>query len=87
VVNNNITKNTIMYTARAKFQCDSVTNFRTSQEVNLRAVNSKDGDNADFSKYTPSGSLNIHISAEAPAFNAFTPGKCYYLDFMEAPEQ
>lgn len=68
---------------RAKFRCNSVTDFGTQKQAQLYAVYGKEGENADFAKATPSGDLKINIDAEVPASNYFTPGKEYYLDFTQ----
>lgn len=66
---------------RAKFVCESVTLFPTSQSVQFRA-SYETGGNVDWSKYTPTGSLTMAITNEA-LYNKFTPGKSYYLDITE----
>lgn len=70
---------------RAKFHCNSVELNEYNSKAKLTAVYGKEGENADFTKATPSGSLEIYIDKEVPASNFFTPGKDYYLDFEEAP--
>lgn len=42
-----------------------------------------EGDNASWSKYTPSGKLEMLITNEA-AVDAFTIGEEYFLDFTPA---
>jgi len=69
---------------KAKFICDSVTNFKNTKQAALRAVYGKEGENADFAKATPSGDLRINIDSEVPASNFFLPGREYYLTFEEA---
>ena len=68
---------------RAKFVCESVTNFTGSKTAKLRAVYGTEQENADFTKYTPNGSIEISITDDAPAANVFAPGKDYYVDFTE----
>ena len=75
-------------TIRAKFVCEAVTKRETSDgaindEVKLRAVYATEGDNAEWSKWTPSGELSMTITNPACA-GAFEPGKSYYLDISEA---
>ena len=69
---------------KAKFKCDSVTNYEYNQAIEMSAVCGKDGENADFCKATPWGSLKMHIDKNTPAFNSFTPGETYYLSFDKA---
>ena len=72
---------------RAKFQCESVTAYQGGKTAKLRAVYSDNGENANFTKYTPNGELSITITDEAPAASFFEPGKSYYLTFDEAPAE
>jgi hypothetical protein len=67
---------------RAKFKCESVTKFETGCQVKLRATNQQDGDNQDWSQWTPSGSLEMTIT-NPPAETSFAPGRFYFLDFSE----
>lgn len=73
-----------MSTVRAKFVCESVTNFEHSKSVQLRAVTSGSEENKSFSKYTPIGNITIGIDNETDAADLFEPGKEYYLDFSKA---
>lgn len=43
-------------------------------------------ENANFTKYTPWGSCEMGIDADAPAAAFFQPGKRYYVTFTEAPD-
>jgi hypothetical protein len=73
---------------RAKFRCNSVTDFGYgSKEVKLSAVysNEKNTEDNQFSTATPSGELRMMVSNPA-AQDWFKPGKDYYLDFQEVPE-
>lgn len=72
---------------RAKFHVSSVEIFSQPADtgkVKLVASNSKEGDNTDWSKWTPSGSLEMHIT-NPPAFaffkDAMHAGKSIYVDF------
>lgn len=69
--------------ARCKFVCDSVTNYQGSKTARLRAVCGKEGENADFTQYTPNGTIEVTVNNEAPATDHFVPGKNYYVDFIE----
>ncbi len=72
-------------TVSAKFRCTSVTDFGKQKQAKFMAVYGTDGENADYSKYTPSGDLSITIDKETPAFSFFEPQKDYYLLFEEVP--
>lgn len=68
---------------KAKFKCDSVTNYEHSKEANLSAVTSGEG-NSDFTQYTPNGRLSITIFNDAVASQYFEPGKEYFLTFEKS---
>jgi hypothetical protein len=72
---------------RAKFKCDVVHDYGEHKEIRLSAVTSQEeGDeNNTFWKYTPSGTVKIHI-CNPPAAKMFRPGREYYLDFTPAAE-
>ena len=73
-----------MNKVKAKFRCNSVTDFGGQKQALMSAVYSQTGENADFAKATPSGELKMSIDAEVPASNFFAPGKEYYLTFEAA---
>lgn len=73
-----------MSKVRAKFVCESVTNYEGSKTAKLRAVYGTAEENADFTKYTPNGTIEVNITNDAPASRAFEPGKNYYVDFTPA---
>lgn len=74
---------------RAKFQCLSITNFHHHQtdavqaEVRLGAVYGTGKENADWSKWTPSGEIKMMITNPA-AIEQFELGKEYFVDFTPA---
>lgn len=70
---------------KAKFQCESITDFGLTKQVSLRAVSSGSEENKDFSKYTPFGELKMSVDSDVPGANFFEPKKEYYL-FFEAAE-
>lgn len=73
---------------RAKFRCNSVTTQEGGQEiVTLSPVygTSENPANKEWSKYTPSGSISMTITAEG-AVKTFTPGKEYFVLFTPAEE-
>lgn len=74
-------------TIRAKFRCNSITDNGYSKSANLTAIYGKEGENADFSKATPSGTCNIAIDNETPASGFFQPLKDYYLNFEAVEEK
>jgi len=69
---------------KAKFRCNSVTDFGGQKQAVMSAVYSQTGENADFAKATPYGELKINIDAELPASDFFKPGKEYFLTFEKA---
>lgn len=69
---------------RAKFRCNTVQQFEGGQEkVDFMPVTTGSEENKTWSKYTPSGSLSMTITAEG-AVGQFKPGKEYYLDIVPA---
>lgn len=48
--------------------------------VKMRAVQSKEGDNATWSEATPSGELTMRIT-NPTAHSQFAPGQEFYVDF------
>lgn len=75
---------------KAKFNCDRIVDTSFGQggyrTVLFRAVYGTKGENASYSKATPSGTLEMQIDKETAAFDFFKPGKSYYLNIEEAPE-
>lgn len=60
--------------------------YVTQNKVCLGAVYSDKGENAAFSKATPSGACWMNIDSDAPALEFFEPGKSYYVTFTKAPD-
>lgn len=71
---------------RAKFKCNSITDNGYSKNASLTAVYGTTSENADFSKATPSGSLQIAIDKDVPASDFFEPQKDYYLTFEKVDD-
>lgn len=75
---------------RAKFRCDEVTNYGYGghQKVKMNTVYSSTRGTEDnqFSEATPSGSLEMMISAKG-AIGWLKPGVKYILTFTEAEDQ
>lgn len=72
---------------KAKFTCSHISeNGYGGKTVNFHAVYSSDGENASFSKATPSGQLSMNIDPGTPAVDFFQHGQNYYLTFEEAPK-
>lgn len=71
---------------RSKFVCVGVEDQPEHEAKNVSFTPVIDGseENESFSKYTPSGDINLQISYDTEASNAFAPGKEYYVDFTEA---
>lgn len=65
-----------------KSSCDQ-TGSKTSEEIALQAVYGPEGSaNAQWSKWTPSAGLTMHISNPA-AFGKVLPGEFYYVDLIK----
>ena len=65
------------------FKCESktVTSYDPNQWIiTFRATNKSDGDNRDWSKWTPSGSLSMTVT-NMDAVSAFEVGAFYKLTF------
>ena len=70
---------------RAKIQVLSVTALSDTQSrMSAMPVCGTTGENADYSKYTPSGSIELTIDATTKAATFFAVGKEYYVDFSPA---
>lgn len=74
-------------TVRAKVHCSKFVNSDGSTQLNFYGVCSQDpnSENKAFSDATPSLNVSMGIAAGKPAADAFESGKCYYMDFTEAP--
>ena len=70
---------------RAKFRCESKTQYANGVQVNLRAVTSGSKEYEEFFKWTPSGNFEMG-TLNAAAAAQFEPGKSYHLDFTTADE-
>lgn len=73
-----------MPTIRAKFRCNSITDNGYNKSANLTAVYGQEGENADFAKATPNGTLSIGMDKDTKASEFFEPQKDYYLVFEKA---
>ncbi len=71
---------------RAKFECTGVEDQPDFKQkvVYFSPVIGGSEENKSFAKFTPAGVLNLYISYETPASNAFEQGKEYYLDLSPA---
>lgn len=69
---------------KAKFQC-SFKSLPVNEniQVNFHAVYGNGAENKEWSKYTPSATLQMFIS-NPDAYNKFEVGKEYYLTFEVA---
>lgn len=72
---------------RGKFKLESVTKTAYGRNLELIASNQKDGDNLDWSKYTPNGSLKLSVSNDLAysAIDLLKPGTHFFLDLIEIP--
>ena len=87
-----------MKTIRAKFTCQSVNtvprykadddeeDYPFTETVKMSAVVGMGGDNTDWAKYTPSGTIEKTIDNPA-AQGFFKPGADYYVDFVEVKKE
>lgn len=72
---------------RAKFKLSSVTNFpgTTQQRFHFDAVyDASIPENASFTKYTPSGHMEMTVDNPA-AQDQLKLGEYYYFDFIPCP--
>lgn len=76
---------------KAKFACYSIQDTThaggKNRKVFLSPVYGNSEENKSFAKYTPAGQLEMVIDEGTPAYDAFHPGKEYYLTFEEVPAQ
>lgn len=71
-------------TVRAKFQVQSITEQQGGlKTVQLHPVTSGSPENAEFFKWTPSGSIQLGVLNPAAA-EQFKPGDVFYVDFTPA---
>jgi hypothetical protein len=77
-----------MARTRAKFRCNWVRDHGDNKLVQLGVVYSKvqGTEDADFTKATPSGHIEMQVDNPAAAVQ-FKPGRFYYVDFTECPEE
>lgn len=75
-----------MQKVKAKFTCNAViqNSWGNGTTAHFNAVYGNEGDNADYSTATPSGSLSLVIDADVPAATFFEQEKDYYLTFEKA---
>ena len=66
---------------RAKFKVSQINQFETQKQIIASAIYGHEGENADFTKYTPSGKLEMLVTNEAPASEYMRPGDEFYLTF------
>lgn len=82
---------------RAKMSCNSIetttnrygpheSHRSTYTKVKLGCIYGTEGENADYSKATPSGECWMQIDEGTKAAEFFKPGKRYYVTFTEAPQ-
>ena len=71
---------------KAKFQCNAIVDLGYTVTVQFNAVYGSEGENADFAKASPCGSIYLNIDKETVASNEFERGEYYYLTFDKAPK-
>lgn len=69
---------------RAKIRVNSIEKFLGQSTMKAAPVTGNTGDNADYSRYTPSGAISLNISDETKAADYFEVGKEYYVTFEKA---
>ena len=80
-------------TVRAKFRVTGIELYESpkgSGNVKLVAGNDKEGDNKDWSQWTPNGQIQMTITnpdAFKVFMDAFNAGKRFYVDFNEVDPQ
>lgn len=72
-----------MNKVRAKFKVFSLKEYETQVALEATAVHGTKDENADFTKYTPSGKLEILIQKDAPAAGYLKPGDEFYIDLIK----
>ncbi len=70
---------------RTKFIVTSITNHINGIEINLGAVTTGELDKS-FWRWTPSGSIKVNLTNDAPARDMFMVGKEYFVDFSSVDE-
>lgn len=72
---------------RAKFRCSVVEDYGSSKKIKMNVVYDPtgNGENANFTKATPSGELWMTIDNPL-ASTQFVPGQDYYVKFEPAPK-
>ncbi len=70
---------------KAKFRCHFIqkADDASSRTIHMSAVTSGSHENEAWSKFTPGGQIQMHIS-NPDAFNQFEQGKEYYVEFKPA---
>lgn len=70
-------------TVRAKFRCHFIekADDDSHRTIHMSPVTSDTEENKAWSKYTPGGLLQMHIS-NPTAFEQFEQGKEYYIDIQ-----
>lgn len=75
-----------MKKVRAKFSVQNKNETADGHQVVLMAVMGNSKENKEFFKYTPAGRIEMGLLVDKTA-GFFKPGKNYYVDFTEAPDE
>lgn len=69
---------------RCKFMVVEVVKQQDARVLRLAATNAKDGDNDDWSQWTPSGHFEIQVTSPGmfAQIDRANPGDFYYLDLI-----
>lgn len=72
---------------RCKFQVFEVAKQSGGRRLKLSACTTTDGDNKDWSKYTPSGNFEIFVTNEAAyeRIDALKAGDLFFIDLTPVP--
>lgn len=66
--------------SRAKFVVNSVTSYKGQEKIEATPVIGGSEENKSFSKWTPSGKLELMVTDETGMYQQIKPGDEIYLD-------
>lgn len=74
---------------RCKFCVAQITREGQGRTLVMSASNQKEGDNLDWSKWTPNGQFSIHVTNKAafPTLDALNPGDHLFIDLTPVPAE
>ena len=74
-------------TARSKFKVEVIHEYTSNKSIELSAVTTESEENISFSKWIPSGNIQITMDKKTMAAKLFEVGKEYYVDFTAAESE